>query len=227
MRLLNSGVSQRRAALVLGINKVTVVRKFRFLAEQSRLNQRSLLEEFIQSGQKVVEVYFDDVETFEHSKLKPVSITMAVSAQRKILGAFVASSPAKGLLAKKSVDKYGKRPDHRPKALSGLLRSLKRFVAPNAIFKSDQNPHYPAKLYRHFPEATHITTKGIRGCVVGQGELKATSWDPLFAFNHTAAMLRANLNRLVRRTWCTTKNLQGLKDHLAIYIDFHNQVLTK
>jgi hypothetical protein len=39
-------------------------------------------------------------------------------------------------------------------------------------------------------------------------------------------MLRANLNRLFRKTWCTTKNKQGLIDHLSLYVEFHNRVLT-
>lgn len=72
----------------------------------------------------------------------------------------------------------------------------------------------------------HKRVKGRRGCVVGQGELKRGGRDPLFALNHTAAMLRANVNRLFRRTWCTTKRMDRLKAHLMIYIDFHNTVLT-
>jgi hypothetical protein len=39
-------------------------------------------------------------------------------------------------------------------------------------------------------------------------------------------MLRANVNRLFRRTWCTTKKAQALVHHLAIYADYHNSVLT-
>jgi len=167
------------------------------------------------------------METFEHSKLKPLSITLAVTKPRQILGAFVASMPAKGLLAKKAVEKYGRRKDERKKSLHALFKTLKPIVSKTALFQSDQNPHYPKVLTEHFPEATHLTVKGLRGCVVGQGELKATSWDPLFSLNHTAAMLRANMNRLFRRTWCTTKTPQGLRDHLALYIDFHNQLLVK
>ncbi|MBU6155196.1 MAG: hypothetical protein KGP28_12905, partial [Bdellovibrionales bacterium] len=49
---------------------------------------------------------------------------------------------------------------------------------------------------------------------------------PIFSLNHTCAMLRANLNRLFRRTWCTTKTIQGLIDHLSIYVAFHNRRLT-
>jgi hypothetical protein len=39
-------------------------------------------------------------------------------------------------------------------------------------------------------------------------------------------MLRANLNRLFRRTWCVSKTLQGLIDHISIYMSYHNHVLT-
>jgi hypothetical protein len=38
-------------------------------------------------------------------------------------------------------------------------------------------------------------------------------------------MLRANINRLFRRTWCTTKKKEGLMQHLAVYMDFHNRIL--
>ena len=61
--------------------------------------------------------------------------------------------------------------------------------------------------------------------MTGQGELKKLRFDPLFALNHTCAMLRANINRLFRRTWCTTKKKECLEDHLAVYMDFHNRVL--
>jgi hypothetical protein len=63
--------------------------------------------------------------------------------------------------------------------------------------------------------------------VVGQGELKKVGRDPLFSLNHTCAMLRANLNRLFRRTWCTTKRIDRLEAHLWIYVRFHNEVLLK
>jgi hypothetical protein len=38
-------------------------------------------------------------------------------------------------------------------------------------------------------------------------------------------MLRANINRLFRRTWCTTKKMACLEQHVAIYMDFHNTLL--
>jgi len=61
--------------------------------------------------------------------------------------------------------------------------------------------------------------------VVGQGELKRGGYDPLFSLNHTAAMIRANINRLFRRTWCTSKRIDRLEGHLLLYTDYHNRVL--
>jgi hypothetical protein len=34
-------------------------------------------------------------------------------------------------------------------------------------------------------------------------------------------MFRANINRLVRRTWCTTKTLESLENHLMIFVDYY------
>ena len=50
----------------------------------------------------------------------------------------------------------------------------------------------------------------------GQGELKKAGKDPLFCINHTFAMLRANINRLIRKTWCTTKDPAMLM-HCLLY----------
>ena len=60
---------------------------------------------------------------------------------------------------------------------------------------------------------------------MGQGELKKIGFDPLFDLNHTAAMIRANINRLFRRTWCTTKRADRLEAHLELYVQYHNREL--
>jgi hypothetical protein len=173
-------------------------------------------------------IQFDDLETSEHTKCKPLSVTLAVEPEnRKILGFQVSQMPAKGHLTKIALQKYGPRPDLRPVGWDQFFLSLKPVALPTATWMSDENPHYPRHLKRHHPGATHITTPGGRGSIAGQGELKKLIFDPLFSLNHTCAMLRAHMNRLFRRTWCTTKTRQGLIDHLWIYVRYHNQVLTE
>jgi hypothetical protein len=148
---------------------------------------------------------------------------MVVSPERFILGVDVCSMPAKGLLASISRKKYGPRPDDRPAALADLFLRIRHRIAPDAELLSDQCPRYPKAVREAFPEARHKTTKGLRGCIVGQGELKKAGFDPLFAFNHTAAMLRAHVNRLFRKTWCTTKRPDRLRAHLNLYVLYHNR----
>jgi transposase-like protein len=199
--LLASGISLRRSAIVFRVHRTTIARRLVFLG-------------------------IDDLETFEHAKSKPLSVTLAVSLKRKILAFEVASMPAKGPLAKIGRKRYGFRPDHRSRALKALLNRIRPVVSDRAVIRSDRCPRYPGPVARLFPNARHETVKGRRGCVTGQGELKRGGFDPLFSLNHTCAMLRANVNRLFRRTWCTTKKAQALAHHLAIYADYHNSVLT-
>jgi hypothetical protein len=224
MKLLVSGVSQRRVALILNINKTTVARKLKFLG----LLARHKNYKFRQRLKNIKEIQFDDLETIEHTKLKPLSLTLAVEKHsRYILGIEVGRMPAKGLLANKSRKKYGRRKDERFESRNRLFRRIKNHVSSDVIFESDENPHYPNAVKAHFPNSIHLTVKGQRGCVTGQGELKKINFDPLFSLNHTCAMLRANINRLFRKTWCTTKKIQPLIDHLEIYILYHNQFLLK
>ena len=133
--------------------------------------------------------------------------------------------PAKGLLVKQSLKKYGHRQDERKMKRQKLLKEIKSFVIEKAVIKSDENPHYVKDVRGCFPEAKHLRYKGRRGCVVGQGELKSGCFDPLFSLNHTMAMFRANVNRLFRRSWNTTKRADRLEMHLKLYALYHNSVL--
>jgi hypothetical protein len=209
-------------ALLLKTQQKTVAKKLEFLGLQARhfnlLHRRKIAP--------LDQLQFDDLETFEHTKMKPLSVTLMVEKQtRFILGFEVSRMPAKGHLAKRSIKKYGPRKDERAEARDRLFRRVKDFIEETALFESDENPHYGPTLKKHFPKAEHITCKGQRGAVTGQGELKKVAFDPLFSLNHTCAMLRANINRLFRKTWCTTKKIQPLIDHLEIYVMYHNQVL--
>jgi transposase-like protein len=217
--LLASGVSQRRIAEILKLNRKTVVRTFLIEAQQAevRLFERNKLRPTISV------VQFDDLETFEHTKCKPLSVTLAVEEEsRTILGFQVSRMPARGPLAAFALGKYGFRADERRQAREKLLTDIKCFVAPDVLFKSDQNPHYPSSLKKIFPGSPHKRFKGKRGSDTGQGEIKKVKFDPLFSLNHTCAMFRANVNRLIRKTWCTTKKPERLYAHLMIYADYHN-----
>ena len=173
---------------------------------------------------KIIE--FDDLESFEHSKYKPVAITLAVEYKtRKILGFATSSMPPKGATAKAAFKKYGLRKDERKIGRDEMLLGISDYVEPTALIKTDKNPYYPASIKQVFPKATHSAYRSRKARLMGQGELKTGGFDPIFSLNHTCAMLRANICRLIRKTWCTTKLMARLNDHIAIYVDFHNSVL--
>jgi len=71
----------------------------------------------------------------------------------------------------------------------------------------------------------HLTHKGAKGSVSGQGEMKKLGRDPLFSINQSFAMFRDKMSRLSRRSWNLSKHIDRLEDHMAIYIESHNRVI--
>ena len=224
---LASSVSQNRLALLLHTTRKTIAHKLQFLGSLCKTHDAALL-----SGQPPADsVQFDELETFEHTKCKPISVALAVEENtRRILGFEVSQMPATGKLAKTSQQKYGKRKDERCAGLKRLFQNISPFCAPKLSLLSDQCPRYAPVVAATLGAedgrtVTYAQVKGARGCSTGQGELKKLVHDPLFSLNHTCAMLRANINRLVRRTWNTTKKITCLENHLHIYMHYHNTVL--
>ena len=222
--LLSSCMSMRRIALALGIHPITVARKLEYLAQQFRLKQ----EKMVENPHLISAIQFDELNTIEHTKCKPLSVSMAVSEKsRKIIGFRVSQMPATGHLARISRKKYGDRADFRMEGMNDLFKQLKSMLSPKISIKSDECSFYHGVVNRHFPQAKYEQHHSHRSSVAGQGELKKVWRDPLFYNNHTFAMLRANINRLVRKTWCTTKKVSRLIDHLMIYMWMHNMKLTQ
>ncbi len=220
--LLCAKVTQNRIAKVLRIDRKTVARKLLYLAELATLElQASNLET---PRAEVIE--FDDLETSEHTKCKPLAVSVAVEYKtRRIIDLTVARMPAKGRLAKIAREKYGPRKDERRQARRELFGRLQLSVHPRATIKSDMSSHYTHDITKYFPQAEHKRFKGRKACIAGQGELKKGGFDPIFSLNHTFAMMRDGLACLVRRTWATTKKPEMLLARLMVYAVYHNTEL--
>ena len=216
---LCSGVSQRRAAYIFQVVPRTIARrvlKFGQICEKNLHNYRELRSQ-------VTEIEFDEMESFIHSKLKPVTIPIAVEKKtRKVLSVSIGNINAKGHLKQLALKKYGRRPSERLLALKNMAKKLSSCTGPNVHFSTDKSPLYPKLIRDFFPNSSHSTCKGSRGAVVGLGELKKTTFDPIFTLNHTYAMFRDNLKTLSRRTWATAKKKDRLLHLLHIYAWFHN-----
>lgn len=199
----------RRIAKILGLNKNTIPRKMAYLAKQAH----KIHTKKIQSGElKTSYVQFDEMETFEHTKLKPLSIAIAIRAKTgEIIDTEVGTFAANGPLAKPSRAKYDWCQDTTRQACISVMETVKLCARDeNTItIASDKKVVYP----------------NIIRSVIPNAQLKAYSrLDPngLWRLNHIAAKIRADISRMARRTWSTTKKKERLQDHLLIYTAWNN-----
>ena len=224
-KLLSSGVSMRRAAFLKKVSRGTIARRLKYFGNKYRAKNKKDLSLLSKS---VSHLQLDDLITKESSKLLPLSVTIAVNADdRKILGAKVSQIPAFGHLTQKSLKKYGKRKCFHLEGIKQLFDEIQDCIQPEALIISDKHKKYPDQIKNYFPKAKHKVYESERAHVAGQGELKKVNFDPLFMINHTCAMFRANINRLIRKTWCTTKDPARLQDHIDTFIYFYNHYLLK
>jgi len=195
---LASSTAQRRIAIKQGCARKTVARKVEFLAEQARIKAA----DWLKSVRPFEQVQWDELITYEHSRLKPISVAvMSCVKTRCIIGYGVAQIPATGKIAQRAREKYGKRPDRSASMRKKVLRNVQPLLSPTATITSDEHPRYRNELNRLYPKATHVQHRSKRGSLTGQGELKRTGFDPLWNINHTLAMMRDNIKRLTRKTW--------------------------
>jgi hypothetical protein len=125
----------------------------------------------------------------------------------------------KGPLASVAFQKYGPRPDRSGIAIDQVLRTVARVAHRDAVLVTDDSPKYPRPVRRVLPHVTHRPRKRVPPVLAKR---RRNTDDPLFALNVTAAKLRNDLSRLSRKTWVTTKKLERLDAHLALYTAWNN-----
>ena len=214
-KLLTEGQTIRAAARTIGMTYRNTYNKFLWLARQAKSYRENL-------KLNASTLYFDEMETIEHTKCKPVSILLLVSEDYRILEAKVAQMPAKGRLATFSRKKYGRRLDLRNIAIRDAFKFTfsKLKSSPNIIL-SDAKPSYKPIVKEFFPEAKHLVYSRAdkdrhRDRLHERSHKKL--FDPMFAINQRCAKLRSDIKRLTRRSWCTTKKLENLQLHLDLYL---------
>jgi hypothetical protein len=181
--------------------------------------------EFLASGEvKTSYVQFDEMETFAGNKMKPLSIALAVRGKTgQIVAARVAAMNCHGPLASKALSIYGPRVDTRDRARSNVLRTVGAIAGSKITVATDGNKAYGPVIKSVLPNAKHDVHVGGRNKHQQQPPQKKGKkpFDPLFRLNHTCAKIRADLSRMARRTWATTKCMWALQ-YLDLYIAYNN-----
>ena len=222
LNLLMSGNTQRRVAKLLNCSKNTVAYKLIWLSKY-KVSSEKLGGEHWQ---------FDEMETIEHTKLKPLTIPICVNENYEILGIGVGKIKAKGHLSLISQKKYGFREDEREKVIVEIFKEIaKKIHSQPKTITTDSHPLYAKLIRTYFPQTQHIQINS-GDLVKRKKELmylaeRKRIFDPLFRVNHRCAMLRSDIRRLTRRSWCTTKKIESLESFLKLYQIFNNQYLAR
>lgn len=212
---LCNGSSIGATARILKISKNTVYRKFLWAAHIARTKPMKVHPTHC--------LYFDEMFSIEHTKLKPLTIALVISHDYKILAAQVGTSPATGHLSRISLAKYGLRADESLMACQRALRKARLNIKSPALveIRSDDKTTYKALVENTFEGAKHTTYQSV---IHEAPFLKYNKkrFDPLFPINQRCAKLRSDIKRLTRRSWCTTKLKENLQKHLDLYCHFNN-----
>lgn len=219
-----SKVSHRQIARVLRTRRPTVERRLRRFGEHARAFQQVLLE-----GKRFTGSFsLDEAESFETDRrLMPVTLPVLIERDSRFLvhhavgtlPARKASSPALVKRRQELVAKHGQRRNGSRAAVRACFELLARHTDEKSRVEvlTDLKASYPGILREVF---------GKRPVVHGRtsSKEKRDSKNPLFAINHTLAMLRDGVSRLVRRTWCHAKLRERLLLHVWIYAAWRNFV---
>jgi hypothetical protein len=220
-QLYTSATTQRRLAKVLGVNLKTIVRKFLFLAQNAELLH---LEKLSQQEFDVTHCQFDEMLSFEHTRLKPLSIALSVQKKdSKLVAIEVAQSHYQGVLSSIALRKYGLRPDQSHEARRKVLLTLQSQIKESCTLISDAKPVYRTEVANYVPGAKLEQVKNRGGRLQRLLKAKRRNFqDPLFELNLVAAKIRHDLSRMARKVWVTTKRQDRLQKHLMLFLASQN-----
>jgi hypothetical protein len=223
-----SKVTQRQAARTLACTRKTVRHRLLLLARHSKAFHVAVLERVRRKGGLTGEFQLDELETYEHSRrLAPVTMPVLIEQHSYfVVHVEAAALPARGNLRPADLEKKrqrekvsGPRRGGSRQAVDRCFEVLGRCVTPGRRVpvatdrKSSYGPLLARRLSGVCAHARHSSTA------------ERTRLNPLFQINHTLAMMRDGLSRLVRRTWAASKQRQWLAVHAWVWIAYRNYIL--
>lgn len=222
-----SKVTQRQSARTLRCSRRTIAHRLLLLGEHCQRFHQQQLDGAASRGGIAGVFQLDELETFEHSRrLCPVSVPVLVEQRTFfVVDVETAALPARGKLKPADVERKRKREVvegvRRSESTLAVRRSFQRLAVWHSRDRlvrvvTDRKTSYPTALERAFGAG-----------VAHQRASSKTRRDrknPLFAINHTLAMLRDGMSRLVRRSWAASKKRARLARHLWIWVAYRNYV---
>ncbi len=214
-KLYSSGITLNRMATILKVSKPTIIKRTLWFADLiKKYHEKLILSKVFLSNL----VIFDEMETYEHTKYKPISMPLAVNGDGKILDIRTASMKAKGRIPKAVRDRYQDRVDNRNAICLEVFETISRCVLPDFKLITDSKRAYIGYFNDTFGGGRLV---GEHIQVISRKNQK-NEFDQMFKLNHTCAMMRSYISRLQRRTWATTKDPKMLQAHLYLFLAYQN-----
>ncbi len=225
---LVSKVSQRQLTRKYHCGRGSVARRLERFGKHCRAFHQRALGQRGSSLPWEGQFQLDELETFETDRrLKPVTVPLLVHLpSRFILHAAVGTLPPRKPLSPSKqrqlerieAEEQKKRGSESREKVSECFAVLKQLTLGEGQVRvgTDEKSSYRAILRKSFgSRLVHQRTNSRE---------PRTFLNPLFLVNHTFAMLRDGLGRLVRRNWGASKEREKLEWHLWLYIGWRNYV---
>ena len=222
-----SKVTQRKAAKNLRCDRGMIAHRLKLWGEHCKAFHEQRMRERTQAQNWAGCFLLDELETFEHNRrLRPVTVPVLVHKPSYcVLHVAVGTLPPRKPLSKANQRKLeeierleGKRRSESQAKVGECFAALDRVTGPRPTVRvsTDEKRSYATLLRRRFgTRLVHERTSS---------KAPRTYRNPLFTVNHTLAMLRDGLSRLVRRNWAASKQREKLEWHLWIWIAWRNYV---
>jgi transposase-like protein len=226
--LFISKVTIRQIARIQKVRRPTIERRLIRIGEVCKLFHSRCLAQTRTRGGLFGEFVMDELETYETDRrLSPV--TMPVLIQRHsffVVHGETGTLPARGnLKVRHRIKKerrdilQGKRKSGSRSAVRNTLQRLKDVHSPRwGITLSTDLKHTYGREFRR------IAGEQFKCHRTASSKTKRDRANLLFPINHTFAMMRDSISRLVRRTWAASKLRQRLDLHFWIWVTYRNYI---
>jgi transposase-like protein len=222
-----SKVTQRKAAMNLKCDRGMIAHRLELWGRHCQAFHEQLMRERSRREGWQGSFLLDELETYEHNRrLKPVTVPVLVHKRSHcVLHVAVGTLPPRKPLSKANQRKLealealeGKRRSESRVKVAECFEALRKVTGsvPSVSVSTDEKHSYAALLRRTFgSRLEHERTNS---------KVQRNYWNPLFVVNHTLAMMRDGLSRLVRRNWGASKKREKLERHLWIWVAWRNYV---
>ncbi len=216
----------RQAARILNCSRDTVNRLHRKMGRVCRDYHQVFLEKNFGKIDGIFQL--DELETFEtHRLARPVTVPVLIERKSYfVLHTEAAPMGPRGRLnpaaqKRKEIDEalYGKRRSGSRDAVKHAFELLRKVLPQESYLniQTDRKSTYRSLLRLIFNDSlgSHVRESSRR---------RRDYSNVLFPINHTLAMMRDGISRLVRRSWGASKLRERLEEHMAIWMVYRNYV---